>query len=190
MSRSRPSHVQRHLRLVARAIWFAGALGASTAARAEAQVSLGDIGVSGHVGFALPLATFTSGTGVQSTTTLNDNFTIVFPFGIGLRPQGSPVVFDFEFVPEVHTVTRNATLLVHPGVILPLGDGYAVGLRAAFEIDQHAVGFTPLVAKAFPIGTSHFKWFLEGDLPVRFGRTPVGNDTTSVGIVFHTGVAF
>ncbi len=183
MSRSEPFSMRAYCRVAAVSSLFAGLFLYSTVARAQ-------VALSGHVGVALPLVTFANGTGVQSTTTLGDSFNIVFPFGVGLRPQGSPVVFDFELVPEVHPSTRSTTLLVHPGVILPLDNGFAVGLRAAFEIDQHALGFTPLVAKGFAIPDSHFKWFIEGDLPVRFGQTSAGNDTTSVGIVVHTGIAF
>ena len=35
-------------------------------------------------------------------------------------------------------------------MILPLQDGWGVGMRAAFEINQNSVGFTPLVNKKFP----------------------------------------
>ena len=113
------------------------------------------------------------------------------PFGIGVRPQSSPVIFDFEFVPEINPSTRSDTLLVHPGVILPLQYGWAVGLRAAYEVNQNSVGFTPLVNKSFPLFPgSRFSWFLEGDVPVRFLRLSNGADATSVGFVLHTGLAF
>ena len=98
------------------------------------------------------------------------------------------MVFDFEFDPTIHPSTRSATLLVQPGVILPLQDGWGVGMRAAFEINQNSVGFTPLVNKTFPFPGSRFSWFLEGDVPVRFLRLRWGRRT--VGFVLHTGLAF
>jgi hypothetical protein len=143
--------------------------------------------VSGHIGVATPFVTYT---GSDGTSTIGNNFNILFPFGVGVKPQGSPVLFDFEFVPEIHPSTRSDTLLVHPGLILPLADSWAVGIRAAFEINQNSVGFTPLVNKSFPIPGSRFRWFLEADVPVRFIRQSNGADATSVGFVLHTGLAF
>ena len=147
--------------------------------------------LSGHIGVASPIVTFTGSNGTSNTTTIGNNFIIAFPFGVGVQPQGSPVVFDFEFVPQVNPSTRSDTLLVNPGVILPLQDGWSLGMRASFEIDQNSIGFTPLVHKNFPLFPgSRFSWFLEGDFPVRFLRLPNGADATSVGFVLHTGLAF
>jgi len=107
--------------------------------------------LSGHVGVAFPLANYTSAAGTSSTTTINEGFNVLFPFGIGVRPSESPVVFDFEFVPEVHPSTRSVMLLVHPGVIKPLPKRWAVGVRAAFEVNQTSLGFTPLASKSFSV---------------------------------------
>ena len=67
--------------------------------------------VSGHVGIQFPLATFTSAPGASSPTTIGDHFNINFPFGLGVKPNWSPVLVDFEFVPEVHPNTRATTFL-------------------------------------------------------------------------------
>jgi hypothetical protein len=144
--------------------------------------------VSGHVGIQFPLATFTSAAGASSPTTIAENFNINFPFGIGVKPNWSPILVDFEFVPEVHTMGPT-TFLVHPGVIMPLSDGWAVGIRGAYEVAQNAKGFTPLVNKGFPLG-SNVKWFVEGDLPVRFIQLRNGASATSVTFAIHTGLAF
>ena len=144
--------------------------------------------VSGHVAIQFPLATFTSAAGASSPTTIGDHFNINFPFGIGVKPNWSPVLVDFEFVPEVHN-TGPTTFLVHPGVIMPLPDGWAVGIRGAYEVAQNSKGFTPLVNKGFPLG-SNVKWFVEGDLPVRFIQLSNGASATAVGFAIHTGLAF
>ena len=47
------------------------------------------------------LVTHSSKTG---TTTIGDSFKPGFPFGIEVKPNGSPVVFDFEFAPEKVTL--------------------------------------------------------------------------------------
>ena len=91
-------------------------------------------------------------------------------------------------MPEVHT-TGPTTFLVHPGVIMPLSDGWAVGIRGAYEAAQNAKGFTPLVNKGFPLG-SNVKWFVEGDLPVRFIQLRNGASATAVTFAIHTGLAF
>jgi hypothetical protein len=113
-----------------------------------------------------------------------------------VHPHGLPVFFDFEFVPEVHPDFRTVTVLVHPGVIMPLPDDWAVGFRGAFEINQNSIGFTPLVNKSFPLPGSNIRWFVEGDLPVRFSRLTLVTvpqrsvDATSVGFTLHLGLAF
>ena len=146
--------------------------------------------LSGHIGVTTPIVTYTGSNGTSNTTTIGNSFDILFPFGVGVRPQSSPVVFDFDSIPSP-SLHRSDTLLVQPGVILPLQDGWALGMRAAFEINQNSVGFTPLVNKSFPFFSgSRFSWFLEGDVPVRFLRLPNGADATSVGFVLHTGLAF
>ena len=104
------------------------------------------------------------------------------------------MAFDFEFVPQYNaTGTRQTTLTLHPGLIYGLGHGWAVGLRAAFVVDQATVGFTPLVNHRWPIKRKNilFKaYFVEADLPVRFSR-PVGTPpTNAVTFAMHTGVAF
>jgi hypothetical protein len=104
------------------------------------------------------------------------------------------MAFDFEFIPQYNaTGTRQTTLTLHPGLIYGLGRGWAVGLRAAFVVDQPTVGFTPLVNHSWPIKhkNSLFRaYFVEADLPVRFSR-PVGAPATNaVTFAMHTGVSF
>ena len=82
--------------------------------------------LSGHIGVATPIVTYTGSNGTSNTTTIGNSFDILFPFGIGVRPQFSPVIFDFEFDPVVHPSTRSDALVVQPGVILPLQDGWVL----------------------------------------------------------------
>jgi hypothetical protein len=160
---------------------------ASSAAQAQAQKgpTLG-----GHIGFVLPLVTHSGG----QTTSLGDAPAVGFPVGITVKGSG-PMAFDLEFVPQYNsTGTRQNTLTIHPGLIYGLGHNWAVGLRAAFVVDQPTVGFTPLVNKSFPIkhrnGGLLKAYFVEADLPVRFSR-PVGAPATNaVTFAMHFGVAF
>jgi hypothetical protein len=145
--------------------------------------------LGGHIGFVLPLVTQSGG----QTTSLADAPAVGFPVGITVKGSGR-TAFDLEFVPQYNaTGQRLTTLTVHPGLIYSLGHGYAVGLRAAFVVDNPTVGFTPLVNKSWPIkhNNSLFKaYFVEADLPVRFNR-PVGAPATNpVTFAMHFGVAF
>jgi len=160
----------------------------SSAPQAQAQAKKGPT-LGGHIGFVLPLVTHSGG----QTTSLADQFAVGFPVGITVKGSGR-TAFDLEFVPQYNaTGQRLTTLTVHPGLIYSLGHGYAVGLRAAFVVDNPTVGFTPLVNKSWPIkhNNSLFKaYFVEADLPVRFNR-PVGAPATNaVTFAMHFGVAF
>jgi hypothetical protein len=162
---------------------------ASSASQAQAKEQKGPT-LGGHIGFLLPLVTHSGG----QTTSLGDAPAVGFPTGITVKGSG-PMAFDFEFVPQYNaTGTRQTTLTLHPGLIYGLGQGWAVGLRAAFVVDQATVGFTPLVNKSFPIkhrnGGLLKAYFVEADLPVRFSR-PVGAPATNaVTFAMHFGVAF
>jgi hypothetical protein len=160
----------------------------SSTPQAQAEAKKGPT-LGGHIGFVLPLVTHSGG----QTTSLGDQPAVGFPIGITVKGSGR-TAFDFEFIPQYNaTGQRLTTLTLHPGLIYSLGHGYAVGLRAAFVVDNPTVGFTPLVNKSWPIkhNNSLFKaYFVEADLPVRFNR-PVGAPATNaVTFAMHLGVAF
>jgi len=160
----------------------------SSAPQAQAQAHKGPT-LGGHIGFVLPLVTQSGG----QTTSLADAPAVGFPVGITVKGSGR-TAFDLEFVPQYNATGQQlTTLTVHPGLIYSLGHGYAVGLRAAFVVDNPTVGFTPLVNKSWPIkhNNSLFKsYFVEADLPVRFSR-PVGAPATNaVTFAMHFGVSF
>jgi hypothetical protein len=156
-------------------------------AQAQTQEEKGPT-LGGHIGFVLPLVTDSSG----NVTSLADAPAVGFPTGITVKGSGR-TAFDLEFVPQYNsTGTRQTTLTIHPGLIYGLGHNWAVGLRAAFVVNQPTVGFTPLVNKSFPIkNRGLFKaYFVEADLPVRFNR-PVGAPATNaVTFAMHFGLAF
>lgn len=150
--------------------------------QAAAQNSIG-----GHFGVAFPLATRADG----RTTTLGDNFTTAFPMGITVKREGSRMAFDLEIVPAIQDSPRRVNLTIHPGLIWDLGGNWAGGIRAAFDVNQPSWGFTPLIAKAFPIkGHKNNKIFIEFDLPVRFQKPSIGNNITAVTFAIHLGTAF
>jgi hypothetical protein len=161
---------------------------APSQAPAQAQTQKGPT-LGGHIGVVFPLVTHSGG----QTTNLADQFAVGFPVGITVKGSGR-TAFDLEFVPQYNaTGQRLTTLTIHPGLIYSLGHGYAVGLRAAFVVDNPTVGFTPLVNKSWPIkhNNSLFKaYFVEADLPVRFNRPAGAPATNAVTFAMHFGVAF
>ena len=144
--------------------------------------------LGGHIGFVLPLVTDTSG----NTSSLADAPAVGFPMGITIT-GGGRMAFDLEFVPQYNaTRQRLTTLTVHPGILWGFEKTWAVGLRAAFDVNQPSTGFTPLLHRTLPIRNHHWlkDYFAEADLPVRFNR-PVGQPATNaVTFAMHFGVAF
>jgi len=149
--------------------------------------------VGAHVGVLAPLVTFSQ----FGTSTIGDDFVIGFPMGISIKPGGD-FWYDLEIVPFVdypripgRTQSTIATsLLLHPGLLYNAG-AVALGLRGAIElgpvIGSSSVGFTPLVNKSFPL-TSKSTVFVELMVPVRFVKTPLGEDRTLTAIALHVGV--
>ncbi|MGA2654001.1 MAG: hypothetical protein ABSF28_26060 [Terracidiphilus sp.] len=156
---------------------------AATSLTARAQTTVG-----GHVGFVLPLVTWSGG----QTTDLADNFSIGFPAGITVKGTGR-MAFDMEFVSSVQDSPRDVSVTVHPGFLWNVGHGFAPGIRAAFVVNSSEYGFTPLLNKSWPIKSkgSFFKaYFAEADLPVRFNRPVGGPDTNPVTFAMHFGLGF
>ena len=145
--------------------------------------------LGGHIGFVLPLVTDTSG----NWTNLGDAPSVGFPMGITVKGTGH-YAFDLEFVPQYNsTGQRLSSLTVHPGILYGFGKTWAVGLRAAYVINQSTVGFTPLLHKNFPIKNPNGllkAYFVEADLPVRFNRPLNAPATNAVTFAMHFGVAF
>ena len=144
--------------------------------------------VGGHFGVAFPLFTRAQG----KTTTLGDKFVVAFPMGITIKPKGesSPLLFDLELVPAVQPAPREVNLTIHPGILKPLRHHFVAGVRAAFDVGQSSWGFTPLIARSFPVGEhKNNRWFVELDLPVRWQK-PSTTTVRSVSLVLHVGTTF
>ena len=141
--------------------------------------------VGGHFGIVIPLISEFDG----QTTDVGDDFKIGFPTGITIR-KSDRVAFDLEFVPILNDNPVDVDVVIHPGVLVNVGKGYTAGVRMAFEVDAQAWGFTPLVAKGFPLRGQKATYFVELDFPVRVQENALGESKTSVGLAFHTGIGF
>lgn len=155
-------------------------LGASRFASAEAEEESFVDRLGGHFGVAIPIVSVADG----HATTVDEYTVIAVPMGIGLRNAVGPLAFDMELVPSV-AEGHDVDVTIHPGLIYP-GKFAAVGLRAAFEVDSNAYGFTALLARPIQIGELG-SFFIELDVPVRFPPGPVGS---VVGVATHVGIAF
>lgn len=118
----------------------------------------------------------------SNETVGKDFYTIGFPTGITIKKED--MSFDLEMIPFVDRSSK-VDLLLHPGILFPLGNDFTFGTRAAFEIGQSQYGFTPLISKFFTCKNGQVT-FIEAQFPVRFSSS--GPMTNMAGI--HMGVAF
>ncbi len=146
--------------------------------------------LGGHIGTVFPLISSTNG----DVTTISDNLVIGFPMGVTVKTNIN-VAFDLELVPFVdeHAVTN---LLIHPGVLMGLSNGFTFGLRGAFETGG-SYGVTPLLNKAFPFPSDpDTVFFVELVVPVRFFQAPPDFQGAAVSVdktlamAVHFGIGF
>ncbi len=139
----------------------------------------------GHVGIVIPIVT----RGNDTTTTIADNFIIGFPFALVVK-TGSPVAFDFEFVPTINTPSnQDFRFLIHPGIVYAFNKKYLVGVRGAYEFGTGNYGFTPIAQRSFKL-TEKTRYFIEADFPVRWERRPNRTRFASVQFAVHSGISF
>ena len=186
MSRSRAPN------LYIRSAKFAHHLGAALAA---ISISLpawadGTKDVGGHVGVATPFVTVS-----KKTTTIGDQFTLLTPIGVTVKPGGK-LVIDFEVVVANPVSPPGTTgLVIDPGIVYDWGP-FATGIRLAFETNANTnVGLIPLINFGLAdLGGA--TWFVEAAFPT-FIRSKL-DDAPSTGhhaevafnAVLHTGIGF
>jgi hypothetical protein len=141
--------------------------------------------IGGHLGMALPIATFSS-----RTTAIGEDFVTV-----GLTP-GLTVhldekwAIDFEFIAfnEVKNTPAATTFIVDPGILRKF-DGFVAGLRVATQVGAPTnSGLVPIFVVPFKIG-ARAVWFVELDIPL-FVRDAGPKALFSATALFQTGVGF
>jgi hypothetical protein len=188
MSRSRAPN------LSSRSAKFACHLGAALAAISISLPAWADgASVGGHIGVATPFVTVS-----KKTTTISDQFTLLTPIGVTVKPGGKLVV-DFEVVVANPVSPPGTTgLVVDPGIVYNWG-GVATGLRIAFDINADTnVGLIPLINFGLAdLGGA--TWFIEAAFPTfvhsRLDDTPgvvsPGHHAeVAFNAVLHTGIGF
>lgn len=142
-----------------------------------------------HIGVVQPL--YSIGKGFINHLLGYHDYSVGLPIGVSLRTPGRAII-DLEVVPFISRlpdegIDLNVHLLYHPGVLVPLGGGFTLGARLAFETGQGQWGFTPLLNKAFPLNQA-MKVFIEIVAPGRFNAQPGLNYSQVLGV--HAGLGF
>jgi hypothetical protein len=148
--------------------------------------------VGGHLGFALPLASWGGG---PPTAIGRDFFQLGITPGVTLKLD-SHWSIDFEFIAfsRWQNGSNSRTIWVaDPGVLYNFGR-VVVGLRAAMQIGQTIpfnFGLVPIVVVPFKI-SKRVSSFLEFDLPIFIfgGKDALSAATPSITPLFQTGFAF
>jgi len=134
--------------------------------------------VGSHFGVVHGLVTFSG----EGTGSIADGYSVGFPIGISIQ-HSDKCIFDLELVPLIDH-NEKVSLVIHPGVLLPLKCGLTTGLRLAFEPGLSSnYGFTPLLNKGFKLECGS-TIFIELVAPVRFAKEP------NITLGIHLGVAF
>ena len=113
-------------------------------------------------------------------------YTVGMPLGINIWKSGN-VGFSLEVVPFVRAENgsnRMNNLLIHPGILASLGNGFTFVGRAAFETSGR-YGFTPVLNKVVK-RNKNTNYFVAVPLPVRFGN----DRPTSFAAAFQFGIGF
>jgi hypothetical protein len=139
--------------------------------------------IAGYVGIVHPIATFTS---AGTDFNFDGHYVVGMPLGINLWKSKS-IGFSFEVVPYIRAengTSKMSNLLIHPGVLVSLGNGYTFAGRLAFETSGR-YGFTPVLNKVI-IKNKSSSFFAAVPVPFRFG-----NDRPfSATVAFQFGLAF
>ena len=139
--------------------------------------------ITGYVGILHPIITFTS---AQTTTNFNHHYTVGLPTGINII-KSAKIGFSLEFVPLIkieNGVSRMNNFLFHPGVLFPVGKGFTLVGRAAFETSGR-FGVTPVINKVVK-KNKNSNYFIAVPMPLRFGN----DKPTSFTLGFQFGISF
>ena len=161
----------------------AAAVATASARPASSRERPGDR-VLGHVGVASPLVTLRASRNAGKFTSVNDDFTLVAPIGLGIK-IGQAWKFDLEF--QISTGVRPeglTTAIVDPG-FLYCWRRVAAGMRVAWQLNVNQnVGLIPVVDIGL-VQTATTTWFVEVALP----SFVQNKQLTSSGFL-QTGVGF
>ncbi len=142
--------------------------------------------IGGHLGFAVPIVSFSS-----PTTVIGSDFV-----AIGLTPgitaklsEHWSVDFEFIAVNEVKNTPAAVTWVVDPGVVYAAG-AVSAGMRVATKVGASSnIGLVPILVLPVLKISETVGYYIEGDVPAFLydGGTKV---KASVGFQFQSGFSF
>lgn len=139
--------------------------------------------MNSYVGIVHPIATFSS---AGTDFNFDGHYVVGFPIGLNLW-KSKKIGFSFEVVPYLRTeggISKMSNLLIHPGVLVSLGNGFTFLGRLAFETSGR-YGVTPALNKII-IKNKSSSFFAAVPIPFRFGN----NKPFSTTVAFQFGLAF
>ena len=143
--------------------------------------------LGGHLGFALPIATFST----KSTVIGEDFVTAGITPGITVHLDERWAI-DFEFIAfnELKNTPAATTFVVDPG-ILHKWDGFVAGVRVATQVGAPSnVGIVPIAVLPLKLNDK-LVYFFELDLPLFLRDNPaIGKAEASATVLFQSGFGF
>lgn len=139
--------------------------------------------MNGYVGIVHPIATISS---AGTDFNFDSHYMVGLPIGLNLW-KSKKIGFSFEVVPYVRSengTSKMSNLLIHPGVLVSLGNGFTFAGRLAFETSGR-YGVTPVFNKVI-IKNKNSSFFAAIPMPFRFGNDKPFSTT----VAFQFGIAF
>lgn len=134
-------------------------------------------------GVVHPIVTYSSD---KPAYNFKDYYLVGIPTGINVW-KSKKIGYSLELVPFIKsdkTISKMSNLLIHPGVLVSLGNGFTFIGRAAFETSGR-YGLTPVFNKTV-IKTNNCSYYVSLPMPLRFGN----NLPTSVTLAVQMGIIF
>ncbi len=122
----------------------------------------------------------------HTTTNFDGYYQVVFPFGINIW-KSKKIGFSIELAPGIRAEKGSSkmnSLLIHPGVLVNLGNGFGFAGRLAFETSGR-YGFTPVLSKVIKKNKGS-AFYIATPMPVRFGNQQPASFTAG----FQIGISF
>jgi hypothetical protein len=139
--------------------------------------------ITGHFGIVHPIVTFDKD---GTHTNFGSSYTVGVPIGINIW-KTEKVGFSFEVVSYIrgeNGVSKASNILIHPGILTALGNGYTFTERLAFETSGR-YGFTSIFSKIIK-RNKYTNYYIALPLPVRLGN----DKPASVGLGLQLGISF
>lgn len=139
--------------------------------------------ITGYASIMHPIVTINKD---HTITNFDGYYQILVPFGINIW-KSSQIGFSIELAPGVRVengTSKMNNLLIHPGVLVALGNGFTFAGRAAFETSGR-YGITPVLSKVLK-KNKNSAFYISTPFPVRFGN----NLPASLSAGLQFGISF